>query len=215
MSNDDSNEPRWGERITPSPSSAPEAHDAAQHQYGQPNQPPQYGQAPQQQYGQPNQPPQWGQPQYGGAPGYGQQTPWDTQRGGKPAKGPRTLGAIALAAAVVALVLAVIGGILFGNAIAQLPGLADAAQNGGAVDQSQLQRALEDDSDLLGTLGVAGLLALIGTGFGIWAIVQGIIAAVRNRGRALGIVAIVLAVVAPIVFGVIYGAFVASAVGGN
>lgn len=42
----------------------------------------------------------------------------------------------------------------------------------------------------------------IGTVLGIWAIVQGIVAIARNRGRAPGVVAVVVAVLAPIVFAV-------------
>ena len=40
----------------------------------------------------------------------------------------------------------------------------------------------------------------IGTALGIWALVQGIVAMARNRGRVAGIVAVVIAVLAPIVF---------------
>ena len=42
----------------------------------------------------------------------------------------------------------------------------------------------------------------IGTVLGVWALVQGIVAIVRNRGRIAGIVAAVIAVLAPIVFAV-------------
>ena len=41
----------------------------------------------------------------------------------------------------------------------------------------------------------------LGTALGIWAIVQGLIAAVTRRGRATGIVAIAVAAVGPVVFG--------------
>lgn len=40
----------------------------------------------------------------------------------------------------------------------------------------------------------------IGTALGIWALVQGIVAVVRDRGRVAGIVAVVVAVLAPIIF---------------
>jgi hypothetical protein len=44
-----------------------------------------------------------------------------------------------------------------------------------------------------------GFQALIGSAFGIWALVQGIVATAQGRGRKLGVVAIVLAAAAPLV----------------
>jgi hypothetical protein len=40
----------------------------------------------------------------------------------------------------------------------------------------------------------------VGTALGLWALVQGIVALVTNRGRGAGLVAVVLAIVAPIAF---------------
>lgn len=45
---------------------------------------------------------------------------------------------------------------------------------------------------------IAGGQILLGTVFGTWALVQGIVATAKNKGRRYGIIAIVLAVVAPI-----------------
>jgi hypothetical protein len=47
--------------------------------------------------------------------------------------------------------------------------------------------------------GVAGAQALLGTIFGTWAVVQGIVAVAKNRGRSFGVVAIVVGASAPIV----------------
>ncbi|WP_345764506.1 hypothetical protein [Diaminobutyricibacter sp. McL0608] len=44
-----------------------------------------------------------------------------------------------------------------------------------------------------------GFQALFGTVFGTWAVVQGIVAAAKNRGRSFGVVAIVVGASAPIV----------------
>lgn len=51
-----------------------------------------------------------------------------------------------------------------------------------------------------------------GTAFGIWALVQGIVAIVKQRGRGAGIAALVLAVLGPIVFAVLaYGGLILGA----
>jgi hypothetical protein len=46
---------------------------------------------------------------------------------------------------------------------------------------------------------VFGFQAPIGSAFGIWALVQGIVATAQGRGRNFGIVAIILAAIAPFV----------------
>jgi uncharacterized membrane protein YidH (DUF202 family) len=60
----------------------------------------------------------------------------------------------------------------------------------------------DPNSLLLGLLIVLQLL--VGTGLGVWAFVQGIIAARSNRGRGWGVVAIVLAVVTPVLSLIVY-----------
>lgn len=62
----------------------------------------------------------------------------------------------------------------------------------------------------------AGIQILLGTVFGIWALVQGIVAAATNRGRKFGVVAIVVAGAAPLlslimwsIVGLIFGTHVA------
>ncbi|MFZ7087317.1 DUF4064 domain-containing protein [Curtobacterium sp. RRHDQ10] len=242
MSNDDRDAPRWGER-TPdadqqragSPSDRSEqpryGERSTQHdgqpvqQYGE-----QHGQQPagaeygqQQQYGQQ----QYGQAPYGQAP-YGQQPQYGGtgQHGGTGQYGGTAqawngdqsatrkpsarLGVIALVVGIVALALGVVSGIVFGSAIIDVPGFREAAE-GKTTDPSAIERSM--DASSTGPLVVALLLAGIGTLFGIWAIVQGIIAAVKARGRAAGIVAIVLAVLGPIAFSVLYIVVAFSTVG--
>lgn len=199
----------------------------SQQQYGQRP----YGQSPQgqEQYGQQ----QYGQSQYGQSP-YGQQPygqqhgdhdPYGAQQWQPPASQPygqpghtgaawatagsgarpsRRIGVIALVAAVVALVLGIVGGVVFGQGLTHIPGFAQAIRGGGMVDQGQLQRRMQEDPSALSGLATGGLLALLGTGFGIWAIVQGIIAIAKDRGRVFGIVALVVAVLGAIAWGATY-----------
>jgi hypothetical protein len=55
-----------------------------------------------------------------------------------------------------------------------------------------------DPNPVKSALGlVIGLHVLLGTGVGIWAIVQGIVAAASKRGRRFGVIAIVFAALAP------------------
>jgi hypothetical protein len=221
MSNDDREAPRWGERVPePEQPAAPQpsAHEptAAQPTWGAPEQPsaPQYSAPQAPQYSAP-QAPQYGtpQPQYGG-PAFG--TPQGGPAQGGPAQGgwapgdqkrPRTVGVIALVAGIIALALGVVGGIVFGNALASIPGFAHAAQNG---DSSGFEQSIENNPSAAGPIIISVFIGLAGTVFGIWAIVQGIVAAVTRRGRALGVVAIILAVVAPILFGVLYAVIAVS-----
>jgi hypothetical protein len=46
--------------------------------------------------------------------------------------------------------------------------------------------------------GLFGIQAALGSIFGIWALVQGIVATAQNRGRRFGVIAIVLAGAAPL-----------------
>lgn len=232
MSNDDREQPRWGERapesdggwqeqpprygerIVPTPTSASDpasaagpasAPDAPTQQYGvgQPAaQQPSSSQPWEQQYGQPASTggPQWnaGQQQTWSQPPAQAWQPEQPRRG-------KTLGVIAFAASLVALVLGVVGGVLLGNLLASVPGFADLAQStdSSAAQQEFTQRLLDDPSARGALVGVS-LASGIGSLFGIWAIIQGIIAAVRRAGRAWGVTAIIVAVVAPIVLVVIY-----------
>ncbi|MFJ3379102.1 DUF4064 domain-containing protein [Curtobacterium sp. NPDC090217] len=217
--------PRYGERITPA--SAPQYGEQAapqQPQYGEQAAPqqPQYGQ---QQYGQ--QQPQYGQQQYGqqqydqqqGAPTWGGQQHaaaapasagapgWQSYEEPKAKK--KTVGVIAFVLGLVALVVGVITGYLFGTAIVHSSAFDQLLQNGGSTtpDPSQFQD-MENDPALAG----AGVLFLLGTVIGLWALVQGIIAIATKRGRGWGVFAVVLAIVAVIAVLVTYAAVAAVAV---
>ena len=243
MTNDDRNDeqprsgeqdqPRYGERVSPEQGAAPRYEDQPTQQYQQPSTPQwgqhdqqqpahqQYGQQQDQQYGQPQQygqqqNQQYGQPQqYGDQQQHGGAPAWHSYQ--EPAKKKRTVGLIAFAAAVVALVIGVIGGYLLGSALSSSQVLQDFAQNGGSgtpADSQELQRRLMEDPSAMAGLGTGFVLMLVGSVFGLWAIVQGIVAIVAKRGRLWGVLAIVLAVLAAVVAGAVYIGVAASSFSG-
>lgn len=219
--------PRYGERVDPAPGSAP--------QYGEQHQgQPQYGQ---QQYGQPQygerdqhggydqrdgrqDSPTWGEHQGTHQPYAASSAPasaggpaWQSYDEPKPAK-KKTLGVVAFVLGLVSLVLGVVGGYLMGTALANSSVLGDIARNGGngsVEQQQQLQQQLMNDPAVMGQLGIGAIVAGIAALIGLWALVQGIIAAVTKRGRGWGVFAIVLAVVATIATFVTYIAVAAAA----
>ncbi|MBT2501993.1 hypothetical protein [Curtobacterium sp. ISL-83] len=186
--------PRYGERTDQTP------------QYGE-----QYGQQPAaHQYGQQSGAPTWGdqhqvqhQPQhpYAASAAPANSGPaWQSYQ--EPQRKKKTLGVIAFVVALVALALAIVAGIVFGSAFGGNDAIRQAIMDGSAATQSgqeELQRRLANDPALLASAGGGGIAALIGTVLGLWAIVQGIIAIVTKRGRAFGIIALVVAVVSPVV----------------
>jgi len=231
MTNDDRNEeqprygepqqPRYGERVSPEQGGAPRSEDQPTQQYQQQSAPQwgQHEQQHQQQYGQPGdqfgqqqysqQPQQYGNQQQAGAPA------WHSYD--EPAKKKKTVGVIAFLAAVVALVIGAVGGYLLGTALSNSQVLQDYAQNGGSgnpADTQELQRQLMQDPESMAGLGTGSVLMLVGSVFGLWAIVQGIVAIVAKRGRLWGVLAIILAVVAAVVAGAVYIGVAASSMSG-
>ncbi|WIE75499.1 phage holin family protein [Curtobacterium sp. MCSS17_007] len=225
--------PRYGERVDPAPGSAPqygEQHQG-QPQYGerdQYGQQPQYGQHhghQQDQYGQHDgrqDSPTWGEHQGSHQPYAASSAPasagspaWQSYE--EPKRKKKTVGVVAFVLGLASLVLGVVGGYLMGNALANSNALSDIAQGGGASaeQQQQLQQQLMNDPAVMGQLGVGAVVAGIAAILGLWALVQGIIAAVTKRGRGWGVFAIVLAVVATIATFVTYiGVAAAAAVNG-
>lgn len=220
MTNDDrSNQDRTGDGQAPSWGGAPQQQPAADAprygersdstpQYGQPA--PRYGEQ-QDQYGQqPSGTPNWGGEQQHGQQQYGQQPyaaapassgspAWQSYEEPKAKK--KTLGVVAFVVGLAALVVGVIGGFLFGQAFGGSEAFRDSMENSGATpSDSQITELMTSSSAVTGSL-----MFYLGTALGLWAIVQGIIAAVTKRGRAWGVVAIILAVVAVIAFGIAIG----------
>ena len=222
-------EPRYGERVEPTPTSTP--------QYGE--QAPRYGEhAPQtgeqQQYGQN----QYGQNQHSeqqqGTPSWGDQQQHQAHQPYAAASAPasagapawqgyeepkrkkKTVGVVAFVLGLLALVLGVIGGYIIGSALANSGALSDLVQGGSTtITPEQAQGQILDDpavrSQFLGGAAVVGVAAVLG----LWALVQGIIAVVLKRGRGWGVFAIILAVVATLAtFGTYVGVAAASAMGG-
>ncbi|MEJ1088398.1 hypothetical protein WDU99_08720 [Microbacterium sp. Mu-80] len=106
----------------------------------------------------------------------------------------RGAGAIALIAAVLAAVVMPILGAVFAFQIgALLP-----------VEYIDVDTTLENDLAALSPARIQVLWAEIafwaGTALGVLALVMGIIAVARRRGRGLGIAAIVVAVIGPVLF---------------
>ena len=201
-------EPRYGERAAQAePPRYGERTPEGETQYGAPQYgSQQYGEQ-QGQYGQP----QSGQPQYGrpeqGQQQYGQQ-PYAAASAPASAGAPswqgyeepkakkKTLGVVAFVVAVLALVVAVIGGYLFGAAFGGSDAFRQSIENGGATPSDADIMALTTSSSAV----IGSVLFYLGTALGLWAIVQGIVAAITKRGRGWGVFAIILAVVAAIAF---------------
>ncbi|ROR36864.1 hypothetical protein EDF63_0996 [Curtobacterium sp. JUb34] len=204
MTNDDrSNQDRTGDGQAPSWGGAPQQQPAAEAprygersdstpQYGQPA--PRYGEQ-QDQYGQQ----QYGQQPYAAAPASSGSPAWQSYEEPKAKK--KTLGVVAFVVGLAALVVGVIGGYLFGQAFGGSEAFRDSMENSGATpSDSQITELMTSSAAVTGSL-----MFYLGTALGLWAIVQGIIAAVTKRGRAWGVVAIILAVVAVIAFGIAIG----------
>jgi len=208
-----SDAPRYGERVDPTPASTPQyGEQAAQ------GEAPRYGSteyAEQQgQYGRPDD----AQPQYGQQQQYGQQPyaaaaapasagapSWHGYE--EPKRKKKTVGVVAFIVALVALALAVVAGIVFGSAFGGSSAIRDSLLDGSAATESgqqDLQQQLMNDPSLVTSSGGAGIAILAGTVLGLWAIVQGIIAIVTKRGRAFGVIALIVAVVAPIVLYIVF-----------
>ncbi len=237
----DAEAPRYGERVDPAPTSTPqygEQYGQGQQQYGQQSGQgqQQYGQQSgqgdqqygQQQYGQPSSTPSWNDQQrhdqgqhhdqqpYAAAPAHSGAPAWQSHDEPKPKK-KKTVGIIAFVLGLLALVLGVVGGYIMGSAISNSGVIDQITQNGSTnLTPEQMQSEVMNDPDvrsqLVGGIAVIGIAAFLG----LWALVQGIIAAVAKRGRVWGILAIVLAVVATIATFVTYaGVAAAGAVAAN
>ena len=172
------------------PQQAPNPYGQANQPYGQ--QPPQ---APTQPYGQqppqaPNQP--YGQPQQGFIP-----TSPTGAYGTPPAKRSPILGIIALAVVVICAVV-------LSMYLWQVGGIAGQVAVNGTIDtsnQAELQALILSQLGGWSAIGgLSGFLGLVG-----WII--GIVAVATKRGRAFGVVTIILGVLAPFVA---LGAFVAA-----
>jgi len=125
-------------------------------------------------------------------------------------KGPAGLGIIAFAAslagAVIGSILALIGGMQTG-ALGQY---AEVSSGSGTVDGSSLP---PEGQQMLITAGILIFAAFAVWGIlALWGFIQGIVAAVKNRGRVWGIVAIVIAVLGIGAVATFYGIGIAAGV---
>lgn len=226
----DGRAPSWGE--APQHGSADRAGDLPRH--GERDDAPRYGErsderADTPRYGERSDAPRWGE-QHGDRDGRPADSPtWGEQHGlhqpyaaaaaptsanapawqsyDEPKRKKKTVGVVAFVLALVAVVLAVVAGTVFGSAFGANSAIRDAILNGSAATQSgqeDLQRQLMNDPTILTSSGGAGIAILIGTVLGLWALVQGIIAIVTKRGRAFGVVAVILAVLGPVVLYIVF-----------
>jgi hypothetical protein len=116
-----------------------------------------------------------------------------------PPANPKGLGVVALIVAAVALVFSVVLSVFSGLAFAPLA--SQAISPGGTIDQS----ALDPNDPGVGVFGMLGMVFFFGgSALGIWALVQGILATVKKRGRGFGITAIALAVATPVICFVLF-----------
>jgi hypothetical protein len=165
-------------------------------------------------YGPPNgypTPPSYAPPAGYTAPpqGYG---PW-TPQASVPTTGPAPAqtGANRLGLGAVALILAIVAAVITPVAAA-IAGFQIGLGTGDQLATLPAPSGADFDFALLSSVRESVLLAEVsfwaGTVLGIWAIVQGIIAIAKNRGRGFGIAAVVIAVIGPLLYGVaLWGLF--------
>ncbi|WP_223691137.1 hypothetical protein [Leifsonia poae] len=163
------------------------------------NNPPQPLFAPPPQYGQPHygQPPQFGE--YGQQSQYGQPIPPGFAPYPPEATPKKTLGLVAMIIAIAVLILAALASIVIGTAVGPI---ANRSGNSFSFNTATLTPEQARAFGATGILIVAQIA--LGSVAGIAAIVLGIIAAAKKRGRSFGVVAIIVAVVAPIVAFIVY-----------
>lgn len=104
------------------------------------------------------------------------------------------LGLVAMVASIVVLILSPIAAAILGNAMAPFA-LFD---SNGQPDYSAIEAAQTAPELTAISLGLVAHI-LLGTALGLVALIAGVIAVRRNRGRSFGIVAVVFALLAPIV----------------
>src|SRR5664280_244218 len=195
------------------PQQAPNPYGQANQPYGQPPQGPNqpYGQPPQgpnQPYGQPPQGPNqpYGQPPQGPNQPYGQPPQAPNQPYGQPQRGfvpTSPTGAYGTPPAkrspilgIIALLVVLICGVVLSVSLFRMGGLLGQLAVNGTVEissQTQLQE------EVLNQLGGIWTLLIYGSGLlGFVGWILGIVAVATKRGRALGVVTIILGVLAPI-----------------
>lgn len=171
--------PPFGGPVGPAagPPAGPAAGAAPAGQPGRSGQPP---------YGPPSGPPgaRYAPPVYGGPPARPQAEP----------RRPAVVGIVAFVVALIATLGASLAGAIAAYRIGFGTGTAMASQPlAGDFDWSVLSPVR--DAVLAGEVSF-----WVGTGLGLWALVQGAIAIVRGTGRGFGIAAVVLAALGPIAF---------------
>ena len=111
----------------------------------------------------------------------------------------KRLGVVAFVVSIVllafGLALSIVAGFAFGPLASKM------ITSSGTIDQTAIS---SDDPGVAGFGMLAVAFFAGGTLLGLWALVQGIIATVKKRGRAFGIVAMCLAVATPVICFVVF-----------
>jgi hypothetical protein len=111
----------------------------------------------------------------------------------EPAASPRSprLGLVAMMAGIAILIVSVTLAIVIGTAAGPYATRSEGGGFGFFFSPT-------DPNPTISALATAMMLhVLLGTGVGLWALIQGIVATAQNRGRRFGIVAIITAALAP------------------
>ncbi len=157
----------------------------------------------------PSTPPPAYQPPAGSAPA-GSYAPPPSGDVAPRTKGPARLGIIAFAASVAAAVIGSIIAFIAGMQTGALAQYAEVSDGGSTTDVSALP---PEGQQLLVSAGVLAFVAFAVWGaLALWGLIQGIIAAVKNRGRGWGIAAIIIAVLGVGAVSLFYGIGVAAGV---
>ena len=121
----------------------------------------------------------------------------------------KKLGIIAFVAALLGVVIGAILAFVAGLQTAEIAQYADTST--GQLDPNTLPPGAEQTASAVAGLSVAAF-AVYGI-LGLWGFIQGIVAAIKNRGRGWGIAAIVIAVLGGIVVITALGVGAAAGVG--
>ncbi|WP_309067365.1 hypothetical protein [Microbacterium sp.] len=122
------------------------------------------------------------------------------------APGPRPSAALGTVALILSLVATVGGSVVLAVALAAI-----GAGVGPSLQTLTAGTGLEILTPVRDMVLVAEIAVWGGSALGVWALIQGIIAVVKRRGRGAGIAAIIISAVGPVIAGT--AAFVGAVVG--
>lgn len=149
-------------------------------------------------------------PEYGSQPAAYPAAPPPAQHDSR-TTGSNRLGLIAFIASLAAVIIGSILAYVAGTTIGSLGQYGTVDSSGSYVLDETAIPAEGEQAAASGALLTLAAFAVFGV-LALWGFIQGIVAAVRNRGRGWGITAIILAVVGIGIVAIIYGAGVAAGI---